>query len=103
MSRYMIEYIKLDKLRTLFNIDEEVWFLYDLLRQSMKYQDTECYNYLYLCPNEEETSRCYRYKKKDLQRICNISKNKSQVLSANIFQNHKLIVFYNSFKKVATL
>ncbi len=92
----MQEYLKLDKLRTLFNIDDHIFKLYNTLKNSMIIPDDKYFTILYLCPNLKESERAYKVSIKRCKELEYVSNQKSKIISNNMHQ--KIIYFYNSLK-----
>lgn len=91
----MVEYLELDKIRTLFKIDDRVWQYYNTLKQSMLVPP-ERYTILYLCPNIKEVVNCFNTLVNYYEKDCTLSDNKSYFIGKDL--RHKRIIFYNSFK-----
>lgn len=92
----MKEYLELDKIRTLFKMDNRVWKYYNTLKQSMLVPP-ERYTILYLCPNIKEMEKCFNTLIKYYEKDCYLSNDKSYFIAKDLRQ-HKNIIFYNSFK-----
>lgn len=92
----MREYFQLDKLRTLFSIDDYVYKLYNILKASMIIPDEKNFTILYLCPNSKEAKNAYKHSIERCKELEYLSDHKSKIISKNIQQN--IIYFYNSFK-----
>lgn len=91
----MVEYLELDKIRTLFKIDNRIWRYYNILNQSMTIPP-ERYTILYLCPNIKEVAKCFNNLVEYYKKQCYTSNNKSEIIGKDL--NHKRIIFYNSYK-----
>lgn len=91
----MTDYIKLDRLRTLFKTEDDVFDNYYKLELAMKIPP-ERYTILYLCPNIKEVVRCFNNLVAYYRKNCYILNNKSEIIGKDL--NHKRIIFYNSAK-----
>lgn len=91
----LIDYIKLDKLRSLLEIEDDVFTYYYILERATEVKP-ERYTILYLCPNIKEVVRCFNYLVDYYTEDCYISNNKSEIIAKDL--NHKRIIFYNSSK-----
>lgn len=92
----MKEYFQLDKLRTLFKIDDYIYKLYNTLKVSMIIPDEKYFTILYLCPNSKEVKNAYKCSIERCKQLEYLSDYKSKIISKDIQQN--VIYFYNSFK-----
>ncbi len=92
----MQEYLQLDKLRTLFNIDDHIYKLYNTLKMSMIIPNEQYFTILYLCPNSKEVQNAYKCSIKRCNELEYLSDHKSKIISKDIQRN--IIYFYNSFK-----
>lgn len=92
----MKEYLQLDKLRTLFNMDDHIYKLYNTLKRSMIIPDEDFFTILYLCPNFKEVKNAYKCSIKRCKELEYLSNNESKIYSVNIKKD--TICFYNSFK-----
>lgn len=91
----MIKYLELDKIKTLFNMDDRIWEYYNILNQAMVIPP-ERYTILYLCPNIKEVVNCFNTLVNYYEEDCYLSDNKSYFIGKDF--RHKRIIFYNSFK-----
>ena len=76
----MQEYLKLDKLRTLFNIDDHIFKLYNTLKNSMIIPDDKYFTILYLCPNLKESERAYKVSIKRCKELESLKDRQEKIL-----------------------
>lgn len=86
----MNNYEKLYKLDFLFKTEDNIFKLYNLIKNSMKSQP-DVYTTLYLCENSREVGRCFNHLAKELEKY-------DFTIDSVLSINRAIIRFYNNIK-----